>query len=219
METISGISANSTAVSVNTSDAAKISSDFDTFLKMLTAQIQNQDPLNPMDSSDFSTQLATFSGVEQQVRTNDLLLSLGTQMGSLGLGQQAAWIGMEARSTAPVGFTGDPVTLFPKFAPNTTRADLVVRNNLGAEVQRIAIDKTEASIQWRGTRDDGSFFSNGSYKFEIESYNNDDLVATKSAETYTKITEVKLEHGKSVLVLAGGIEIDSSTISALRQPQ
>lgn len=219
METTSSISANATAATVSTSNASEISSDFDTFLKMLTAQVKNQDPLNPMDSSDFSTQLATFSGVEQQVKTNDLLISLGAQMGSLGLGQQAAWIGMEARSTAPVGFTGDPVTLFPKFAPDTTRADLVVRNNLGAEVQRIAIDKTDTSIQWRGTRDDGSLFSNGTYKFEIESFNNDDLVATKAAETYTKITEVKLEHGKSVLVLAGGIEIDSGAISALRQPQ
>ena len=51
----------------------KISSDFETFLRMLTVQMQNQDPLNPIQSSDFAVQLATFSGVEQQVRTNDLL--------------------------------------------------------------------------------------------------------------------------------------------------
>ena len=44
-----------------------ISSDFQTFLTMLTTQLQNQDPLNPVESSDFAVQLATFSGVEQQV--------------------------------------------------------------------------------------------------------------------------------------------------------
>ena len=42
--------------------------DFQTFLKMLTTQIKNQDPLNPMEGSDFAVQLATFSGVEQQVQ-------------------------------------------------------------------------------------------------------------------------------------------------------
>ena len=50
-----------------TSQEASISSDFETFLKMLTAQIKNQDPLKPMDSSEFATQLATFPSLEQQV--------------------------------------------------------------------------------------------------------------------------------------------------------
>ena len=47
--------------------------DFETFLKILTAQIQNQDPINPIDSSDYATQLATFSSVEQQVLANSHL--------------------------------------------------------------------------------------------------------------------------------------------------
>ena len=42
----------------------RISSDFNTFLKMLTTQLKNQDPLNPMDNSEYAAQLATFSGVE-----------------------------------------------------------------------------------------------------------------------------------------------------------
>ena len=46
---------------------AVISSDFETFLRMLTVQLENQDPLDPTDSADYAMQLATFSGVEQQV--------------------------------------------------------------------------------------------------------------------------------------------------------
>ncbi|MEY5038566.1 MAG: flagellar basal body rod modification protein, partial [Pseudomonadota bacterium] len=70
MTTSSVTSAGTTsAAPTTTSNKALISSDFDTFLKMLTAQMQNQDPLNPMDSTDYATQLATFSGVEQQART------------------------------------------------------------------------------------------------------------------------------------------------------
>lgn len=53
-----------------------LSSDFETFLKMLTTQMENQDPLNPVDSAEFAMQLATFSGVEQQIRTNDILADM-----------------------------------------------------------------------------------------------------------------------------------------------
>ena len=91
--------------STATSTVAKkpvISSDFDTFLKMLTTQIKNQDPTNPMDSADFAVQLATFSGVEQQVRTNDLLGDLGAQFGVMGMSQLGAWVGQEARAPGPV---------------------------------------------------------------------------------------------------------------------
>ncbi len=72
-----------------------ISSDFETFLKMLTVQMQNQDPLNPVDSSDYAVQLATFSSVEQQVLTNDILRSLSDQIGGGSIQQLAGWIGME----------------------------------------------------------------------------------------------------------------------------
>ena len=66
------------------SDKDVVNSDYLTFLKMLTAQVKNQDPLDPMSSDDFSAQLATFSGVEQQVKTNDLLEALGAQVGAMG---------------------------------------------------------------------------------------------------------------------------------------
>ncbi len=66
-----------------------ISSDFDTFLKMLKVQMENQDPLNPTDSSEYAQQLATFSGVEQAVLTNDLLTALMVQMNTTGMAQLA----------------------------------------------------------------------------------------------------------------------------------
>ncbi|MEM1422077.1 MAG: flagellar hook capping FlgD N-terminal domain-containing protein, partial [Pseudomonadota bacterium] len=50
-----------------------ITSDFDMFLQLLTAQLENQDPLDPADPTEFVAQLATFSSVEQQISTNDKL--------------------------------------------------------------------------------------------------------------------------------------------------
>jgi flagellar basal-body rod modification protein FlgD len=88
--------------------ASMITADFQTFLRLLTTQMQNQDPLNPMESTEFASQLAQFSGVEQQVRTNDLLTGLQAGLATQGMGQLGGWIGLEARAEMPVNFEGQP---------------------------------------------------------------------------------------------------------------
>ncbi len=117
-------------------DKQKVSSDFETFLRMLTVQMQNQDPLNPVDSSDYAVQLATFSSVEQQVLTNDLLRSMSGQLAGGSLGQLAGWVGMEALARVPVAFNGDPVNLRPDYAEQADAAKLVVRDAAGEIVAR-----------------------------------------------------------------------------------
>jgi hypothetical protein len=92
-------------------DQTVITADFQTFLQLLTTQLKNQDPLNPMESTEYATQLATFSGVEQQVRTNELLETLSNGYATLGLGQLSGWIGMQATAEMPVAFSGAPVTV------------------------------------------------------------------------------------------------------------
>jgi len=149
------------AAAASASDQSVISSDFNTFLKMLTAQIQNQDPLDPMSSQDFSTQLATFSGVEQQVKTNDLLASLGQQMGIMGMAQLASWIGLDARAAAPTYFDGSPISISPNPAATADKAVLVVRDGDGNEVQRHEFTPSTDEIQWAGVKDNGDPFENG----------------------------------------------------------
>jgi len=111
--------ANASGAFASASSTKEISSDFETFLKMLTVQMQNQDPLNPVDSSDYAVQLATFSGVEQQVQTNDLLRGLTALMGTSGMAQMASWVGKEARAPVAAYFGGSPVTLAP--TPRSSR--------------------------------------------------------------------------------------------------
>lgn len=204
------------AAAASASDQGVISSDFNTFLKMLTAQIQNQDPLDPMSSQDFSTQLATFSGVEQQVKTNDLLVSLGQQMGIMGMAQLASWIGLDARAAAPAYFDGSPISISPNPAATADKAVLVVRDEDGNEVQRHEFTPSTDEIQWAGVKDNGDPFENGIYSFDIESYSGDELLATTKGEVYSKVVEAKSLNGATVLVLAGSIEIKSTDVTGLR---
>jgi flagellar basal-body rod modification protein FlgD len=195
---------------------AAITSDFTTFLKMLTAQMQNQDPLNPIDSADYAVQLATFSGVEQSVRTNQLLESLGQQFGVMGMAQMAGWVGQEARADAPVWMDGDPVTLAPNPAAAADRAVLVVKNAAGDVVSREDLPVSTDPYIWQGNGMTGAALPDGKYTLALESYAGDDLLATTPMESYTRILEARGTPSGTVLVLEGGVEVPASRITALR---
>ena len=209
-----------TAASVPQPAAAKeeITSDFETFLRMLTVQMQNQDPLNPVESSDFAVQLATFSTVEQAVLTNDLLQTLTTQLNASGLAGLAEWVGKEARAPAPVYFLGEPIPITPDPAAAADRAEIVVRDANGSEVQRLAISASSETIDWAGVTPSGAPLENGLYSFDVVSYQNDEVIAEEQIETYNRITEVRNEGTETRLILEGGGAVSSDDVTALREP-
>lgn len=195
-----------------------IASDFDTFLKMLTVQMQNQDPLNPVDSSDYAVQLATFSGVEQQVLTNNLLTSLSAQMGQGGMLQMAGWVGKEARAPVAAFFNGSPLTIAPIPAALADRAELVVRDATGLEVQRLQIPVTADPIAWAGVTSSGGPLASGQYTFDVMSYASGELIEEKRADTYGRISEVRIDGTETIIIFDGGAEIPAANVTALRDP-
>ncbi|MCV6591645.1 MAG: flagellar hook assembly protein FlgD [Silicimonas sp.] len=200
------------------SSAKALSSDFETFLLMLTTQMENQDPLNPIESEDFAVQLATFSGVEQQVRTNDLLEQMASGFGGTGLAQLAGWVGMDARVTAPVAFDGTPVDLALNPAPGADGAELIVKDAFGAEVAREAVPLDQEVIQWAGIGKSGTPLPAGNYTLELASSSRGEVVATEAVPHYARITEARQGPNGVELVMAGGTKIPSDDITALRDP-
>ena len=92
------IAATAAPAAANSKETARtgLADNFETFLTLLTAQLRNQDPLSPMDSTQFTNQLVQFSGVEQQLKTNDLLSTLA-ENNRLSAGATAvAYLGKEA---------------------------------------------------------------------------------------------------------------------------
>ncbi|MGP6088732.1 flagellar hook capping FlgD N-terminal domain-containing protein [Antarctobacter jejuensis] len=216
-----GQSAQSSAVTGNPEVAeakAALSSDFDTFLKMLTVQVQNQDPLNPVDSTDYATQLATFSSVEQQVLTNDLLSAMSAALGGNAMQELSGWIGMDALVQAPVSFYGDPIAIRPGFAEEADAAQLIVRNSNGDVVQKFALDLDQEEVFWSGTDDTGAALPFDTYRFDVQSFAVDEVIDTRQAQAFTRIQEVRKDGDSVVLRLAGGTETDPANIEGLRHP-
>lgn len=218
MEIASTQAANAAPLATTGKQSSGLSSDFETFLRMLTAQLENQDPLNPLASTDFAVQLATFSNVEQSVRTNDLLAGLSAQMSLMGMGQLAGWVGMDARAEMPAYFSGAPIEVIPDPLAIADKAVFVVRNALGAEVQRSEIAVSTDKVIWDGRDSAGFALPEGLYTFDVESYSNDEIVDTSRAEVYARITEARNDNGQTKLVFPGGVTYAAQDVVSIRQP-
>lgn len=203
-------------VSNKAQNAVPITSDFTTFLKMLTTQLQNQDPMNPMESTDFAVQLATFSGVEQQVQTNGLLADLKGQFALLGMAQLSGWVGKEARSTADVWFEGSALTVLPEPSPKADNLVLVVRDSSGTLVSREDVPLGSNPYLWLGANAAGDPLPTGRYSLTLESRIGSEVIGTSPVSSYATIQEARRDGNDILLVLRGGIEVNASNVTALR---
>lgn len=198
---------------------AEVPGDFDTFLKMMTTQMKNQDPLNPVNSSDFAVQLATFSSVEQQIKTNDLLSALGSQFGVFGMAQLAGWVGQEARSAAPVKLGQDPITISYAPAGTADQAVLVVQNRNGEVVAREDVSLDGESYQWLGADGKGDPLPDGVYTLSLESFQDGQQIGVAGpVQAYARILEARGGAAGPTLVLEGGVSVASTEVTALRVP-
>lgn len=208
----------STSAAATAKAATTLNSDFETFLKMLTTQMQNQDPLNPVNSTEFASQLAAFSTVEQQVRTNELLTGLGTQLGILGMGQLQGWVGMTARAEMPVTFSGSAVALTLPARPGADLARLVVRDAAGGIVQEQNVPTAGGDFSWSGRDTAGNLLPDGIYTLSVDSFQGDEVLGSDPVESQARIIEARLSDGATVLMMEGGHLISASDVRGLRNP-
>ncbi|MFW2545328.1 flagellar hook capping FlgD N-terminal domain-containing protein [Primorskyibacter sp. 2E107] len=214
----SAAAATSSTKSTQGGNSSALASDFNTFVTMLTVQVQNQDPLNPIDATDYASQLATFSSVEQQIQTNNLLKDMGEKLAGNALQQASGWIGKEALTRSPVLFSDSPIAIRADYADNATRAKLLVQNSAGDTVQTFELDDLPEDIMWTGADADGNLLPVDIYSFKIEHYVGDEMIEVTTPQAYSRITEVRTQ-GDDVLVrLSDGTEVPPSLIDGLRSP-
>ncbi|HEY8192053.1 MAG TPA: flagellar hook capping FlgD N-terminal domain-containing protein, partial [Alphaproteobacteria bacterium] len=150
----------------------KLAQDFSQFLTLLTTQLQNQDPLNPMDSSEFTNQLVQFSQVEQAINTNqklDNILNLQlANISTVGLG----YVGMDVMyRSADMNYDGDtPVTINYALAKDAFSAKMSVYDEEGDLVFTASAPKTVGKNEyvWDGKNSQGVEVEPGTYTVKID---------------------------------------------------
>jgi flagellar basal-body rod modification protein FlgD len=150
---------------------SSLNANFDQFLKLLTTQLQNQDPLEPMDTKDFTNQLVQFSGVEQQIKTNERLESLlSTQSLNLtALG--VSFIGKDveiAGKNFSYGGTGEVPLSY--FMPSTaTAGTITIVDAQGNTVfsKPAELSRGIHSFKWDGKDSTGQAVPAGKYEIKM----------------------------------------------------
>jgi flagellar basal-body rod modification protein FlgD len=195
----------------------QLAGNFDTFLTLLTTQLQNQDPLNPMDSNQFTQQLVEFSQVEQQINTNDNLKTLINQ----GTSQTGAYA---------VSYLGKAVTVSNGNAP-LADSKAVWNYNLGTTAAQSVLSVTDANGQvvytgagetasgnhtftWDGTGTNGANLPDGTYKLTVTANAADGTTVASQVSSTGVVSEVDMT-GATPQLLVGPMSVSLSDISGV----
>lgn len=197
-------------------DASALASDFETFLKLLTTQLQNQDPSKPIDSTEFVAQLASFSSVEQQINMNNKLDKLISTMSSEVTSDLAQWLGKDVKSDAKSDFSGKPIDVYYSKPDEATRSDLVIHADDGSVVKRLPVDATKSHIEWDGTDEFQNAAPNGTYAFSLENFDGNQYLSKTPVETFSTVVETRLVDGDVSLVFGDGTNMMASEVNAVR---
>ena len=199
------------------SPTQQVGEEFTAFIRLLTAQVQNQDPLAPMDSTQFVEQLATFSTLEQQVRSNDSLDTISTMIGDLHSMLASDWLGQEVMVQSDwVPYAGETVKYALDAPENANGAVLTVQNAEGDVVWTETLDLDEATHTWNGETKSGiTAASDELFKFNIDVYENGAHLGTLAPKVITKITDVANEDGTLRFGTASHLTADLSTVEKI----
>ncbi len=195
---------------------ASAASDFDTFLKLLTAQLRNQDPLSPLDSTQFVEQLASFSAVEQQIETNTRLETLAENLAVSGLDGATQWVGKQVEAVSNAArFQGEALNFIIPESAGGDSTEITISDISGNVVYREQVDNQRQQFSWSGENSDGHTVPGGDYVISVNRITDGEIVEVSSALSLSRVLEARLEGSAVKLVLSNGGLINPGDITAV----
>lgn len=220
MEGVSSIlpsSAQSTSGSATAQQS--LNKNFDLFLSLLTTQLQNQDPLDPTDTSEMTAQLVQFSSVEQTIATNSKLEELIALTQSQSSGRAVVYIGktVEALASAQKLEDGGTANWRYSLAEDASEVVLTIADSKGAAVysETLTAKAGTHDFAWNGKTSDGDDAAGGTYFLTLQAKD----AAGEPVQTDTRIsgipTEVDFTTNPPVLIV-NSIPVSLSDVTSVK---
>ncbi len=192
----------------------------DDFLKLFITQLQNQDPLNPQDSSQFIAQLAQLTQVEQSYNTNTNLQNLLNQGNNSTALSAVSFIGKEvvAPGTQVSLQSGTPTEVNYRLPSAAQSVSLSITDSSGAVVKTLALGQTAAgdgSIAWDGTDNRGAQLPAGTYNVAVTGANADGSTFAGTALVKGKVDGVDME-GTSPSLTIGSLQVPITSVLSVK---
>lgn len=195
--------ANTDKTSTSTSTTG-IADNFQTFLMLLTTQLQNQNPLDPLDTNQFTQQLVQFAGVEQQLKSNDQLKSLIAIEESAQATQALIYVGHTVAVDGSTQQFDGAATWNLKAAKDATAA-ITITNSAGNTVYsgNFTLQEGNASFVWDGKGNDGTQWPSGAYKLTATGKDTSGKDVAIATEIQGVVDSVDLTSSPAMLSIGG----------------
>jgi flagellar basal-body rod modification protein FlgD len=211
-----------TATPVATSSAAtsavnntEIASNFTTFLQLLTTQLQNQNPLDPLDTNQFTQQLVEFAGVEQQMKTNDTLSTLVSLQQSAQTTQALQLVGATVVVNGSTAQLANNQATWSLNATQPATATITITSSTGqtAYSGTTAVNAGAQNFTWNGQGNDGTIWPAGNYTLTATATSASGQTTVLSTQVQGKVSSVDLSQTPPVLSIGG----QNYTLSQIQQ--
>jgi flagellar basal-body rod modification protein FlgD len=212
--TSSGYTYSSTSTDTTATNTTTMSKD--DFLRLFVAQLKAQDPLNPMDSTEFTSQLAQFSSLEQLTNLNSSLTDLLDSQASLQNTMAAGYLGKTVTYAGnTVSFDGSQADLAYNLAADAAGVTVTITDSAGNVVRTDAIAGQSAGTQgytWNGTDQNGNALPAGQYTFTVSAVDSSGKSVDVTTYTSGTVTGVSFQNNTTYLSIDGSTTLTLNDI-------
>jgi flagellar basal-body rod modification protein FlgD len=203
------------------SGLSTLTSNFQNFLSLLTTQLQNQDPTNPMDTNQFTQQLVEMTGVQQQLLSNNLLTTLVAQ-GQGGLSNAVSYIGDTVQATdSNETLSGGKATWDYNLASQAASATITISDSSGNTVwsgPAPSLNSGVSTFTWNGQDSSGTQLQDGgTYTMKVTATDAANNPVTSQVLTVGTATAATVING-SAYVTVNGQSVPASSIVSVQPP-
>ncbi len=212
----SNSASSSSANSGLASDAATVGANYNTFLSLLTAQIQNQDPLSPMDTTAWTTQLVQYSQVEQQLQANQYLSQIASASGN-NMSSAADYIGKTVSATSTTAtMNNGSATWDYNLASAASKVTLTVTDGSGNTVYQTTGTGNSGNntFTWNGQTANGNTDTTGDYTLSITSTDSSGNAVSNTVGVSGVVTSAQEDNGTLTLTV-GGTEVPLANVTSV----
>jgi flagellar basal-body rod modification protein FlgD len=216
---VSGVAATSTAASGAATSRASIANNFDTFLLLLTTQLKNQNPLDPLDTNQFTQQLVQFAGVEQQIRSNESLEALVNLNKTSQLSTAMNYVGATVTAEGATSALKSGVATWYVTAPRPASATINVSDASGNVVftHDTTLEAGTNGFSWDGKMTNGQTAPEGQYTIRINAKDASGQGVKISTQFSGVVDAVDLS-GSEPLLMVGTALLSLDKVKAVQKP-
>ena len=210
---------NSAAVSVTNPGAATNSQTFDTFLKLLTTQLKNQDPLSPLDTTEFTNQLTQFSQVEQQIRTNAGIDSMFKLQQANQAVAALGYIGKEIETTSDaIQLKDGSAKILYSLPEGVSSTKITIMDEHGGILRQISGDTTSGRHEylWDGASDSGFKLPDGGYRMDVTAYDADGNAMSDTLFGFSGVVDQVISEGGPIYLMIGDVSVPIGNVATVR---